>query len=230
MNKKINNILFFIALFILYAIYSSLIVLILQQIGININNLSTHKKNIYLIIIDVSLMVITYLIYRKDNNRELSKYGRHFGKYFLFGLKWWIIGIVLMISTNLIIQAIYPGSTAQNEDAVQALLKQTPVYISFTACVFAPFMEEMIFRKSLKKVFRSDTLFIVISGLLFGLAHNLGVIGKPDMIYVIPYALFGCVFAYTYVKTNDIFVPITFHMIHNTILIITSLYGMGVLK
>lgn len=227
MNKKINSILFFIALFILYIMYSGVIVFLLKQIGINISSFNTHYKNFYLILIDISLMIITYLFYKKECNRELSKYGRHFIKYFLLGLKMWLFGIVLMIVSNLLISIFYPTASAVNEDAVQTLLKQSPIYMAFSACIFAPFMEEMIFRKSLRKVFSSNTLFIIISGLLFGLAHNISVIGKPDMIYIIPYALFGCVFAYTYVKTNDIFVPITFHMIHNTILIITSLLSIG---
>ena len=229
MNKKINNFLFFIALFILYAVYSTIIVFLLSKIGINIDSYGAHTKNLYLILIDVSLIVITYLFYRRENNRELGKYGRHFGKYFLLGLKMWLIGLVLMIGSNLIISLFYPAANAVNEDAVQAAIKESPVYMAFSACIFAPFMEEMIFRKSLQKVFSSDTLFIIISGLLFGLAHNINAIGTSDMIYVIPYGLFGCVFAYTYVKTNDIFVPITFHVIHNTILIITSLLSIGVI-
>ena len=230
MNKKISNFLFFIALFILYAIYSSVIILLLQKAGININKLNEHTKNLYLIIIDISLIVITYLLYRKENNSDLKKYGRNFGKFFIIGLKWWLIGIILMISSNLLINVFYPTANAVNEDAVQQLLKETPIYTSFTACIFAPFMEEMIFRKSLQKVFKSNTLFIIASGLLFGLAHNLTTINTTDMIYIIPYALFGCVFAYTYVKTNDIFVPITFHMIHNTVLIAISLISTGVIK
>ena len=230
MNKKINSFLYFIALFILYVIYSSLVILILKKLGLNIEKLNIHTKNTILIIVDVSLMFITYLLYRKENNSELFKYGRNFKKYFLLGLKMWLLGLVLMITSNLIIHYVYPTATATNEDAVQELLKKAPIYTSFTACIFAPFMEEMIFRKSLQNVFKSNTLFIIVSGLLFGLAHNIGVIGTTDMIYIIPYALFGCVFAYTYVKTNDIYVPITFHMIHNTILIVASLYSTGVIK
>jgi membrane protease YdiL (CAAX protease family) len=229
MEKRVKNFLFFIALFILYAVYSSIIIYILSKIGININNYNTHTKNLYLILIDVSLMFIIYLTYRKDTNRELFKYGRHFGKYFVLGLKMWLLGIVLMITSNLIINALYPATTAVNENAVQAALKEAPIYMAFSACIFAPFMEEMIFRKSLQKAFKNDTLFIIISGLLFGLAHNINAIGTPNMIYIIPYGLFGCVFAYTYVKTNDIFVPITFHMIHNIVLIITSLLSIGVI-
>jgi membrane protease YdiL (CAAX protease family) len=230
MNKKINNFLFFIALFILYAIYSSVIILLLQKIGINITKFNEHTKNLYLIVIDASLMFITYLLYRRENNSDLGKYGRNFRKFFLIGLKWWVIGVVLMIASNLIIHVLYPAANATNEDAVQSMLKEAPIYTAFTACIFAPFMEEMMFRKSLQKVFKSNTLFILASGLLFGLAHTMVSTSTQDMVYIIPYALFGCIFAYTYVKTNDIFVPMTFHIIHNTILIVISLISMGVIK
>ncbi|MBQ6547088.1 MAG: CPBP family intramembrane metalloprotease [Bacilli bacterium] len=230
MNKKINDFLFFIAVFILYIIYTAVIILFLNKIGIDINKFDEHTKNLYLIIIDGSLMVITYLLYKKENNNDLKKYANNFGKLFSTGLKLWLIGIALMITSNLIIHFLYPTATATNEDAVQEMLKTAPIYTTFTACIFAPFMEEMVFRKSLQKVFTSDILFIIFSGLLFGFAHIMGVSNMIDMIYIIPYALFGCVFAYTYVKTNNIFVSITFHVIHNTILVAISLLSIGVIK
>lgn len=229
MNKKINNFMFFIGLFLLYTIYSSVMILLLKKIGFDISKMNLHSKNSWLILIDISLMIITYFIYRKDINHELKKYFRHFKKYFSFGFKMWLLGLILMATSNVLIHIFYPLASASNEDAVQKALLKAPIYTAFSACVFAPFMEEMVFRKSLRKVFSIDLVYIIISGLLFGLAHNISVLGEPDMVYIIPYGLFGCVFAYTYVKTNDIFVPITFHMIHNTVLIIYSLYNAGVI-
>ena len=229
MNKKINNFMFFIGLFLLYTIYSSVMILLLKKIGFDISKMNLHSKNSWLILIDISLMIITYFIYRKDINHELKKYFRHFKKYFSFGFKMLLLGLILMAASNVLIHIFYPLASASNEDAVQKALLKAPIYTAFSACVFAPFMEEMVFRKSLRKVFSIDLVYIIISGLLFGLAHNISVLGEPDMIYIIPYGLFGCVFAYTYVKTNDIFVPITFHMIHNTVLIIYSLYNAGVI-
>lgn len=229
MEKKLNNFLFFIALFILYVAYSSIVVLVFNKLGININKLGIHSKNTFLILVDISLMIITYLIYRKDINRDFSKYFRHFGNYFAFGIEMWLIGIILMISSNLIIALFLPGAEAANETAVQAMLAKTPIYITFSACIFAPFMEEIIFRKALKKVFNIDVLYIIISGLLFGVVHNISVLGTINMIYIIPYGIFGSVFAYAYIKKNDIFVPIVMHMIHNTLLIIFSLYSLGVI-
>ena len=49
------------------------------------------------------------------------------------------------------------------------------------------------------------------------------------MLYIIPYGLFGSVFAYMYSKTKNIFVPMTFHFIHNTVLVILSFLSMGVM-
>ena len=229
MNKKLNNCLFFIAMFLFYNLYSAVVVAILNKIGIHISKFGIHNKNICLIVIDISCMIITYLFYRKELNSELKKFFKNFFNFTCFGIEMWIVGIVLMIASNLIIKMVLPTATAANEDAVQAMLLKTPIYISFSACVFAPFMEEMIFRKSLKHAISNDYIFIIMSGLLFGLVHNLGVIGTTSMIYIIPYGLFGCVFAYVYTKKKDIFVPIFMHMLHNTLLVLVSLYNMGLI-
>ena len=227
--KSIINAMIFIIVFVLYVSYSELLVHGLKGLGFDINTLNSTYKSIFLILIDISLMIITYLIYRKENNSELRKYNHNIVKYFTFGFIMWLIGVFLMISSNLLIHYFYPSTVASNEEAVQEALKLSPVYTAFAACIFAPFMEEMIFRKCIRKVFSNNFIFILVSGLLFGLVHNISVIGKTDMIFIIPYGLFGCIFAYTYIKTKNIFVPITFHMIHNTILVIFSLISTGVL-
>ena len=228
MDKKVNNFLLFLGLLILYVIFSAAIVTMLKYVGLNISDLSVYKKTICLIAVDIVLMAIFYLVYRKENNTELIRYLKNPKKFLLFGFKVWIIGAILMISTNTIIHYLFPSAVALNEEAVQKSLKAAPLYTAFSACIFAPFTEEIIFRKSLRKVFNSNTLFIIISGLLFGLIHNISAIGTTQMLYIIPYGLFGCAFAYMYVKTNSIFVSITFHCFHNTLLVCYSFYSMGV--
>ena len=68
-----------------------------------------------------------------------------------------------------------------------------------------------------------------MSGLFFGLIHNLTGLDSKQILYIIPYGAFGCVFAYMYTKTRTIFTSMTFHFIHNTVLVLISLYSMGVL-
>ena len=161
MNKKINNFMLFIGLFFMDLLYSSLVVALLQIAGINIMKMSLSMKYMSLILIDISFMLILYFIYRKDINNEFRSYFRSFKKYFTFGFKFWLLGLVLMIVSNLIIQHVYPVG-ASNEEAVQESLKMFPVYTVFASCIFAPFVEEVIFRKCLGKVFNNDILFIVM--------------------------------------------------------------------
>lgn len=229
MYKKVTNFFTFIGLFLLYTVFSSAMLYLLEHLGINVSKFGIHSKNTLLIVIDVMLMVITYLFYLKDNNRDIKKYFKNFFKNFGYGVSIWMIGVSLMIVSNLLIAHFVPSAKALNEDAVQDMLRRTPLYASFTACIFAPFMEEMIFRKSLRKVFETDIVFILVSGFLFGLAHNISVIGTSSIIYIIPYGLFGCVFAYAYAKKKNIFIPIVMHMMHNTILVLISLLQAGVL-
>ena len=44
-----------------------------------------------------------------------------------------------------------------------------------------------------------------------------------DLIYIITYSIPGFVFAYTLVKSENIFVPISLHMFHNTLTVIMQI-------
>ena len=230
MYKTVKYFLLFLGLFVLDVLYSSLVVEIVKHFNIDILKFTEPLKSVYLIIIQLSLMLIVYFIFKKEFDNEITDYFKNFKKYFSFGLKMWGLGLLLMITSNAIIHIFYTPS-ALNENIVRETLKNAPLYTVFAACIFAPFIEETIFRKSLKKVFKNDLLFIIMSGLLFGLAHNIGGLGSLQMLYIIPYGLFGSVFAYTYVKTENIFVSATFHFIHNTVLVFLMLIfmTMGVL-
>ena len=83
-----------------------------------------------------------------------------------------------------------------------------------------PFTEEMIFRKSLRNCFNNKVLYILLSGLIFGSMHLLSASSIVELVFLIPYSSLGCVFAYMYYKTDNIFVPMTFHMMHNTIIVL----------
>ena len=225
--KAIKNFLIFTGLLILDLVYSSLAVVLLSKIGLNINTLNAYKKSLILIIIELTFMLILYLIYQKELHKEFIKYIKNFGKYFIFGFKWWFIGLVIMSISNIIIGCFYEQSA--NEVAVQSIFKQMPLYMLFASCIAAPFCEEIIFRKSLRKWCPIDIVFILLSGLIFGGLHVLAGINQAgQLLYIIPYSTFGFIFGYMYVKTKNIFVSMTFHFIHNSILSLVALYQLGV--
>ena len=123
------------------------------------------------------------------------------------------------MTSNLIILLINSGNMANNEAAVREMFNSTPIYAFISAVVFAPLLEELVFRKSFRYMFNNDTLFILASGLTFGAFHVIGSYESLiDLLYIIPYSVPGIVFAYTLVKSKNIFVPMGLHFIHNGIL------------
>ena len=131
--------------------------------------------------------------------------------------KYWLLGFIVMVVSNLILTAITEG-IASNEEAVRTLIKAAPIYMFFDVSIYAPLMEELIFRKSIRDITDRKWLYILTSGLIFGGLHVISSISSPvDLLYLIPYSSLGIAFAYSYYKSNNIFSSITMHCMHNTL-------------
>ena len=82
----------------------------------------------------------------------------------------------------------------------------------FSVAIYAPFVEEMIFRKSIKDIFSEYNdnnlikyFYIITSGLIFSLLHTMGnATNTLDYLYTIPYLALGISLALTYYKTKNI--------------------------
>jgi membrane protease YdiL (CAAX protease family) len=95
------------------------------------------------------------------------------------------------------------------------IIEVTPLVILVTS-ILGPILEEIIFRKILFGVLYVRTNFIVaalISSLIFSLLH-----GEPQ--HLLLYASMGFTFAFLYVKTKRIIVPIFAHVAMNTMVVI----------
>lgn len=86
------------------------------------------------------------------------------------------------------------------------------------AVLWAPIVEELIFRGSLRRFIKNDKLFIVVSAVVFGLIHT---IVETTLINVfvmaIPYMILGGFFAYVYAKTDNICNNILAHAFQNAV-------------
>ena len=96
--------------------------------------------------------------------------------------------------------------------------------------LFAPFIEEIIFRKAFRNMISNDTLFILISGIIFGGLHVvLSLNSYYDLAYLIPYCSLGIAFGFIYIKTKTVFTSFVMHALHNTALTIISVASMLVI-
>ena len=125
-----------------------------------------------------------------------------------------------MITSNFIITMFTTTQVAQNQDNIVETLKQAPIYTFIVTVLIAPILEELVFRMSFRKIFaKTDFLFILFSGLIFGSMHVIGSFENPiDLLFIIPYSIPGFVFAYTLAKSKNICVPMSLHFIHNGVM------------
>ena len=156
----------------------------------------------------------------------LKSYFKNFKKNFETSFKYWLAGLAVMYISNLFITFVLNKQLAGNEETVRNYLVTLPLLMTFDAAICAPINEELTFRKSFKEIFPSKWVFVIMSGLIFGLLHVASYIETfSDIIYLIPYSALGIAFALLYYKTDNIFSSITMHSIHNLLATLLVLLG-----
>ena len=123
-----------------------------------------------------------------------------------------------MAGSNLILQKITGLELSGNESTLRELIKSIPMYMGFSTVLYAPFVEEIIFRKSIRNVTKNKKIFVLLSGFIFGILHITSFSNIKEIIMGIPYIIMGIDFAVIYVKSNNIFTTMIFHLFHNLIL------------
>ncbi len=173
---------------------------------------------------NIVLLLILLLIFRKDIKKEWKIFKDNFLENIDIGIKYWLIGLGIMMISNIFINVFLQLGQAANEQAVQGMITSLPWLMLINAGFIAPCTEEIVFRKGFKKAFPNKYAFIILSALVFGSLHVITSMTSPiELLYIIPYGALGAAFAYMYQKTNTIFTSISMHMFHNTALILLSI-------
>ena len=188
--------------------------------GVDTTTLPIWVKVFYLTMYSVLTASLIMIIYNKKISKDFKDIKKNSIKYFNKYIKYWLIGLFIMMVSNLFINLIVTNDIPSNEQAIRETFNISPIYIFFSAVIYAPIVEELIFRQSIKNIFNNKWLFIIISGLLFGSMHIFGDFKNiTDLLYIIPYSTPGIIFAYMLEDSDNICVPMSFHFIHNGILI-----------
>lgn len=184
------------------------------------------KTNVFLsAFASLVLAIILFVIYRKELISEWKKFKNSFWHNFDVGISNWFIGLLLMVVFNTILSVVFKAGTANNEESVQSMISVFPLMMLIMSGLLAPWTEEIVFRKSIRKIFKKKLPYILVSGLLFGMAHVVGsATTMTDWLFVLPYGSLGVAFAASYYDTETIFTPIMFHMIHNILLVLVVIF------
>lgn len=224
LNDKTKYIIKGIIVFLIFYFSVYLQYIPVKLFNIDLKNISTTMSVLLSMFSTLVMVIIYFFMYRKDLKKYFKDFWKNKSEYMEIGIRYWIIGLLLMLTSNFVLNVILKSGGANNEKAVQTMIKSLPLFMLIDAGILAPFTEEIVFRKTLKDIFNDKWKFIILSFLLFGGAHVINSSNTLiDYLFIIPYGSLGAAFAYAYYKTNNLFTSITLHMMHNIILITISI-------
>lgn len=223
MKNKLLNILKSIGMILLLLCFSAVFFLVLN---INVSNISDKEYIFYLTLSNIILIGIFILIYRETLVNDFKNFKKNLIGNLEISFKYWLIGFIIMIVSNLVITYILNKGVAGNEQDVRNYIDSFPLFMIFNTVIYAPLTEELTFRKSIKDAINNKWGYVLTSGLVFGMLHITSYItGWTDLIYLIPYGSLGISFALLYYKTDNIFSSISMHAMHNLFAVLVYLLG-----
>ena len=231
MKNLINNkyLIFFMVLLLFF--FGSLFQLIpIRLLNLDITKLSGQEEVLLTLFSNIITMAILIGIYYKSLKKDLIAFKKKFYELFEISFQIWVIGLVLMAVFNLIINHFSPNEIANNEEAIRSLINVSPIFMLLNTAIAAPVIEELVFRKSFRIIFKNNVAFVLISGIVFGALHVItSIVNVYDYLYLLPYCSLGIAFSYMYYKTDNICAPIFMHFVHNTIMTIMNILAMGMI-
>lgn len=158
-------------------------------------------------VITIAFLVLFFLIRKKNILKEVSMVKTK-GKYILFG-----VGLALsLVVTVEFGMSLLPESWLEDYAAHSNwLLEGSGFAIFVSTVIMAPLIEELIFRGLMLSRLRkgmSDGVAILLSALIFGLAHG-------QIIWIIYAFVLGVILGLVAVKSESILPTMTLHMVFN---------------
>lgn len=140
---------------------------------------------------------------------------------------WAISGIFLALFAQsiagMIEQMIGIHTESANTQEILSVIDKIPLMIVVSS-IIGPILEEIIFRKIIfGSLYKRFNFFIaaLISSIIFGLAH-------AELEHLLLYSAMGFTFAFLYVQTKRILVPIIAHVSMNTLVVIMQMYSQDI--
>ncbi len=209
-----------------YLMLNLAIVPILTLIGINIVEVTREQGVFISLAVSFIVIVVLLLLSWKTLKKNWVDYKKNWKNLLSRNVKYWVCSLAIMFVANLAIAIIFNRLASANDETIIGIFDVAPLYIVIEAVILAPITEELVFRQSIRYIFKNKWVFIIISGLSFGFMHTLASLKSlADFLYIIPYSVPGCFFAYMLYEEDNVLVPISFHMIHNTLAMLVLIEG-----
>lgn len=189
-----------------------------------------YSLNCYLnFVVDLGMMVVVFLIFKNQMIEQFKEFKNDIKGHLLYGL---VIGPALIYAVGILgglITLLLGGAdTSENQALIESITQVQPILMMVTTVVFAPILEEMIFRGIVFGwSYELNPRFAhFISAFVFGFVHVMNAVlsGQiSEWIQIFSYFFMGLALSYLYAKKNNIYVPILSHAMNNLISMILIL-------
>ena len=178
----------------------------------------------FTILIEILTILFIFLLFKKEIVHMWKDFYENRDKYFKKYFKFWFLILVLMAFSNGIITLINKSEISNNQEAINDMFERLPIYTYILSVFLAPIIEELVFRFCFMKIFNNKYLYIILSGVIFGLFHIIGSFESAyDFLFLVPYSIPGLIFAYILYDSKNIFNTIWLHFVHNGISMLASI-------
>ncbi len=165
----------------------------------------------------LALLIILFLLRKEIKADSFNKRDRTFG----YSVMWAFLGVFLALFAQYVaaiietLLGIKMGS--ENTQHILRIIDLFPLAIIVTS-IIGPILEEIVFRKIIFGVLHKRFNFFIsalISSVIFALAHQ-------EPVHILLYSAMGFTFAFLYVITGRIAVPIFAHVAMNTMVVLVQ--------
>lgn len=225
-NLSVNKRFAIVLIYVLVQALSTLLSYVLMQLNIvtTISHLSLINFNVLFL-----ATILIFLVIRKQLFNDFliaQKSVKFVWTAFKFGF---LAYLVMVVSSIALVLVFEEGVTSLNQAAIEMMAWSNPVLIFFTVVIFAPLVEEWVFRYALishQEEFKWISL--VASSFLFGFIHIMSSLLNGvyyELLFILVYGGLGFVLGLSYLKSKTIFMPILVHMLYNFVSYLVLLYA-----
>ena len=231
MKEKIINIIKFIFIAILFFKISGIFAYLFKLVGVDYRAFDYQDLAYFNALVEIFLAIIIYYLYHKTFKGDEQKIKDN-KKFFINNvLKYFFIFLAIKIFSGIItivLNAIfgYTSISSENQNLINDVTTMAPIIMLIGTSFFTPIVEEGLFRLGIRKILKNKYVFIVVSGVVFGLMH----IFPTDLeltkalIDAVSYIMMGITLSYIYADTNNIWYTVIIHGLNNFISMLAIIF------
>lgn len=165
----------------------------------------------------IALLIIIFILRKEMTNRDFRKKGGNLGQSVIWAISGIFLALFAQYAAAMIESLLGIEMGSENTKDILTIIEAFPLAIMVTS-IIGPILEEIVFRKIIFGALHKRYNFFIsalISSVIFAAAHM-------EFQHILLYSAMGFTFAFLYVKTKTIIVPIFAHVAMNTMVVLVQ--------